>query len=177
MQTSDLKLNTIYTAGRNNREIVEFFDWFGIPKLNFKLLSGKKPEGSAVRMQGGFKVFALSCEDFAKWAVSEASVETVSRLNLPKATMNGEQDLILGQNYWNGGDSLRKLTGLLFDEDTGKIIVRFKQLHGKAGRDPDEIDQNGAGVYYCRMADFRRSAKYLAGFGPEALEKTSPKGK
>lgn len=171
MQTEDLQLNTIYTDGRNIREIVEFFDWFGIPKLNYKLLSGKKPEGAASRMQDGFKVFPISCEDFAKWAVRAASAETVARLDLPKAIVLGEQDLILGQNYWNGSNSLRKLTGLLFNEDTGKIIVRFKQLHGKAGREPDEIDQNGAGVYYCRIADFLRAAKFMVTFGPEALRK------
>lgn len=171
MQTADLQLNTIYTDGRNNREIVEFYEWFGIPKLYFKLLSGKKPEGAAARMQDGFKVFVCSCEDFAKWAVGVANVETVTGAALSGASVRGEQDLILGKNYWNGSGSLRKLTGLLFNEDSGKVTVRFKQLYGSAGREPDEIDQNGAGVYFCRIADFLRAAKFQVTFGPEALRK------
>jgi hypothetical protein len=187
MLIHDIKKNGYYfnANGLEARHVVKISEVSpGDVQVYYSLLSGVQPGFEHHGFQPESKHFSHHAADgvvhyicrhkeFLAWVdreIPQDSLEAVEAISLSAFQVKTGIKLKLGQTYWSGGDCLRKVTGLTWNERLNTVEVRFYHLLGTDGRVSEECDDFWNDTFYLSEEEFLNRPTVLVNFGADALQ-------
>lgn len=177
MRLTDLRENAYYTNGDGEFRHVSkvIYNWALLSiAVEFNHLSGAEPRNAlyegTVNDIGTFTEAASSFLDWASHEVPHDSFDAVEAISLSAQVVKRGIDLKLGETYWSGGDCLRKVSALEWDERCGLVNVRFRHVLGEDGRVSEECDNLIHDLFWLREEEFLNRPTVLVNFSAETLQ-------
>lgn len=177
MHYSELRKNAYYTDGAGEVRFVTKAEWdieHSYLAVDFNHLSGAEPmhgvyKGTANDI-GSFGITGCQFLDWASHEIPHDSFDAVEAISLSAEVVRRGIDLKLGETYWSGGDCLRKVSALEWDERGGLVNVRFRHVLGEDGRVSEECDELINDLFWLREEEFLNRPTVLVNFSAETLQ-------
>lgn len=177
MHLEYLRENAYYTNGAGEfRHVTKVtYDWARMSIcVDFNHLSGAEPRCAVyeetINDIGSFKQDAVGFVEWAGHEVDQDSFDAVEAISLSAVQITRGIDLKLGATYWSGGDCLRKVSALDWDEQGGLVTVRFRHLLGEDGRVSEECDELINDLFWLHERDFLKRPTVLVNFSADTLQ-------
>lgn len=177
MHLEHLRENAYYTDGAGEcRHVTKVtYDWAQLSiGVDFNHLSGAEPRSAfyeeTINDIGSFKQDAVGFLEWASHEVPQDSFDAVEAVSLSGLKVVRGIDLKIGATYWSGGDCLRKVSALDWDERGGLVNVRFRHVLGEDGRVSEECDNLINDLFWLREEEFLNRPTVLVNFSAETLQ-------